>query len=224
MRPIKENMSTCCPSPPPTDGTNRFFSRWSKTYEKQFRKKGLAKEQRLLLIGVREEPVAAKSILDIGCGVGGLHLTLLKEGAARAVGVDIAQGMLDKALQFAASMGLAERVQYVLGDFAFVSDSLPEAEITTLDKVVCCYEDLDLLLETSTKKTRRVYALTHPRNNLLLEFLFKTHIAFNELFRMKFRPYWHDWQRMRSQIIARGFHLTYEDSTFAWQVLVFVRE
>jgi magnesium-protoporphyrin O-methyltransferase len=216
-------MNSCCTTPPSTDGTNKFFSRWSKTYEKQFRKKGLAKEQRLLLIGVREEPIAASKILDIGCGVGALHLTLLREGAGEAVGVDIAQGMLDKAQEFAVSMGLAEKVSYVLGDFAGMADSLQDADITTLDKVVCCYENLDLLLETSTGKTRRVYALTHPRDNLLLEFMFKTHIAFNKLFRMKFRPYWHNWQRMRDQIVARGFRLTYENSTLAWQVLVFTR-
>ncbi len=216
-------MSSCCTTPSSTEGANKFFSRWSKTYEKQFRKKGLAKEQRFLLEGVREEPIAAKNILDIGCGVGSLHLTLLKEGAGQAVGVDVAEGMIEKAKSFASKMGVADKARYIVGDFAQLSDSVPDADITMLDKVVCCYENLDLLLEKSTSRTKRVFALTHPKDNLPVELMFKIHIGFTKLFRMKFRPFWHNWQRMREEIEGRGFQLAYENSTFMWQVLVFQR-
>ncbi len=37
----------------------------------------LEKLQRYLLEGVRKEPFASKEILDMGCGVGALHMTLL---------------------------------------------------------------------------------------------------------------------------------------------------
>jgi len=216
-------MSSCCTTPSSTEGTNKFFSRWSKTYEKQFRKKGLAKEQKLLLEGIRREPVAGKNILDIGCGVGALHLTLLKEGAKQSVGVDLAEGMVEKAKQFAAAMGVAEKTRYVVGDFVEVSGTVPEADITMLDKVVCCYENLDLLLNQSAGRTQRVYALTHPRNNPLIKSFFLIHIAFTKLTRMKFRPYWHDWQQMRGRIAELGFELVHEQATFSWQVLVFRR-
>lgn len=192
-------------------------------YAKQFRKKGLAKEQKFLLEGVRQEPVTAKKILDIGCGVGSLHLTLLKEGAERAVGVDIAEGMIENAKSFATNLGLADKADYIVGDFVEVSNTVPDADITMLDKVVCCYEDLDLLLEQSTKRTHCIYALTHPKENFLVEFMFKTHIQFSKLFRMKFRPFWHNWARMRDQIATRGFQLAYENSTLFWQVLVYKR-
>ncbi|HEY4612739.1 MAG TPA: class I SAM-dependent methyltransferase, partial [Bacteroidota bacterium] len=203
--------------------TNKFFSRWSKQYAKQFRKKGLAKEQKLLLEGIHREPLAEKRLLDIGCGVGSLHLTLLKEGAGHAIGVDLAEGMLEKAKGFAADMGVAEKASYVVGDFVQVSASVPDADITMLDKVVCCYENLDLLLVQSTGKTQRVYALTHPRNNFIVKLFFKTHILFTKLVRMKFRPYWHDWVAMRSRIAGLGFELVHESATFSWQVLVFKR-
>ncbi len=216
-------MSSCCTTPPSTDGTNKFFSRWSKSYAKQFRKKGLAKEQRLLLEGVRQESVAAKNILDIGCGVGSLHLTLLKEGAEHAVGVDLAEGMIEKAKNFAAEMGILNRANYLVGDFVQISDSIPEADITMLDKVVCCYENLELLLEKSTGRTRRLFALSHPKENALVELMFKAHIAFTRLFRMKFHPFWHNWENMREQIAKSGFRLAYANSTFVWQVLVYKR-
>lgn len=216
-------MNCCCESNTATRGTNVFFSRWSKRYAKQFRKKGLEKVQRYLLEGVKREPIQAKNIIDIGCGVGSLHLTLLKEGAAHSVGIDISEGMIDQAKKFSSELGMQDKTQYVLGDFVGLADSLQEGDITLLDKVVCCYEDLDSLVKTSTAKTKTMYALSHPKENLIMKALFKMQIALGKLFRWKFRPFWHDWQRMRSQIATQGFELIYENSTIVWQVLVYKR-
>ena len=90
---------SCCTSNS-CSGTNIFFSRWSKSFAKRFRKKGLEKVQRYLLEGIRLEPVKDRHILDIGCGVGALHLTLLQEGAILATGIEAAEGMLEKAKEF----------------------------------------------------------------------------------------------------------------------------
>lgn len=216
-------MSSCCSTSIPTTGAGKFFSRWSKTYARQFRKKGLAKEQKLLLEGIRKIPLAEKRLLDIGCGVGALHLTLLQEGAAEAVGVDLAEGMIEKAKQFARDKRLAEKTTYLVGDFVQIADSLSEADVALLDKVVCCYENLDGLLEKSMSRTRSVYALTHPSERLLVQLMFKAHIAFSRLIRMQFRPFWHDWATMRAHITEHGFRLVYENSTFFWRVLVYQR-
>lgn len=214
-------MSCCSVSACP--GTNRFFTKWAKKYAKTFRKKGLEKAQRYLLEGIRRVPMRSAEILDIGCGVGALHLTLLKEGASRATGVDVAEGMLAEAKRLAEEMGVLERTSYVLDDFAKVSDNVAEADITILDKVVCCYEHLDDLVEHSLAKTRRLYGLTHPRESALVRVGFVIHIFLSKLFRGTFHPYWHDWHRLRAMISARGFKPVYENSTFFWNVLVFER-
>jgi len=216
-------MSTCCQTNPHQEGTNEFFTRFSKKYAKRFRKGKLEKVQRFLLEGVRKEPVTSKEILDIGCGVGSLHLTLLKEGAARAVGVDMAEGMLDKAKQFASQLGMAEKTEYVLGDFVERKNQLGNADITILDKVVCCYEDVKTLMETSTQKTKSIYAFSHPRRSLLMKAIFKTQIFVCSLLRTSFRPHWHDWLWVRSLVTAQGFELVYENATIAWQVAVYKR-
>lgn len=214
---------SCCSTPQPHEGTNRFFTRWSKKYAKQYKKRGLAKEQRFLLEGIKKEPIQSRTILDIGCGVGALHHVLLREGAARSIGVDIADGMVRQAEQFSREFNLQDRTEYRTGDFVRLADSIGESDVTMLDKVVCCYENLEGLLETSTKKTRHILALTHPRENLLLKVVFQTQIALAKLFRWKFRPFWHDWVVMKASIIARGFEPIYENSTIAWQVVVFRR-
>jgi 2-polyprenyl-3-methyl-5-hydroxy-6-metoxy-1,4-benzoquinol methylase len=214
---------SCCTTSQSHEGTNRFFSRWSKRYAKDYKKKGLAKEQRFLLEGIKKEPIHSRTILDIGCGVGALHHTLLREGAARSVGIDIADGMVRQAEEFAKQFNVQDRAEYRTGDFVLLSDTIGESDVTVLDKVVCCYENLEELLEISTEKTRCIFALTHPKENLLMRVAFKTQIALAKLFRWKFHPYWHDWVVMKAAIIARGFEPVYENSTIAWQVLVFRR-
>lgn len=216
-------MAACCAQDPSTEGTNYFFNRWSKKYAKQFRKGKLEKEQRLLLEGVRKSAVVSQEILDIGCGVGALHLTLLKEGAAKSTGVDIADGMLERAKEFAEQLGLTEKTSYINGDFVRVSDSLADADITMLDKVVCCYEDVETLVRKSSAKTRKVYALTHPRESLFVASTFKIQIFFSKLFRAKFHPFWHNWADVRRIITDSGFVPLYENSTFTWSVVVYRR-
>jgi hypothetical protein len=95
--------------------------------------------------------------------------------------------------------------------------------VTLLDKLVCCYEDVDALVRVSTAKTKNLYALSHPRQNLLTEFAFKSHIALARLFKWKFHPFWHDWEKLRENIQHFGFELIYSNATPMWQVLVFRR-
>jgi len=148
---------------------------------------------------------------------------LLNEGASSATGVDRSAGMLEQARTFAGERGLAGRTSYHLGDFVDLDPDLPAADITVLDKVVCCYEHLDDLITRSTEKTKELYTLSHPRNNALVKFFFQTQIFFLKLFRADFHPFWHDWRQMRNNIRARGFRPVYERATFLWDVAVFQR-
>ncbi len=202
---------------------NKFFSKIAKHYARRFRRSGLGKEQRLLLEGIRRDSVQGKRVLDIGCGVGALHLSLLKEGAAHATGVDAAEGMVKKAQLLSEEFGVAEKTNYINGDFVEYAEQLHDAEITMLDKVVCCYEDVETLVKKSTEKTAAVYALTHPKESLFVKTLFKSHIALAALFRWKFHPFWHDWQKMREMIVGEGFTCVYDNSTMSWRVLVYKR-
>jgi 2-polyprenyl-3-methyl-5-hydroxy-6-metoxy-1,4-benzoquinol methylase len=216
-------MDSCCRAGADCSGTSAFFSRWSGSYAKRFRKGKLDRIQKYLVEGIKREPLRGCSVLDIGCGVGPVHLTLLKEGAGRSLGVDLSDAMLKQAKQFAHTSGLAEHIEYLVGDFVQLSSSIPESDITVLDKVVCCYEDLDELILKSTGKTKATFALTHPKENLLTKGLFKGHEALAKLLRWDFHPFWHDWAGMKARILSQGFTLRYEHSTLTWHALVFQR-
>ena len=55
-------------------------------------------------------------VLDIGAGVGAVHLALLEAGASRAVDVDASRDDLAAAREEAARRGLDDRVEYQYGD------------------------------------------------------------------------------------------------------------
>ena len=173
--------------------------------------------------GVRKEPFASKEILDIGCGVGALHITLLREGADAATGIDISEGMLQQAKKLAEENHLEDKTRYILGDFVRESEMIKEADITFLDKVVCCYDDYRTLIERSTAKTKTIYALSHPKNSLLMELIFKLQIFILKFSHGSFHPFWHDWDEVHRIILGQGFQLMYSNSTIAWQVLVYRR-
>ncbi|NUO82846.1 class I SAM-dependent methyltransferase [candidate division KSB1 bacterium] len=210
----------CCA----VSGTNSFFNSQARHYEKYFRKKGLRKEQKYLAEGIQQRGIAQADLLEIGCGVGGLHLRLLQKGAGRATGFDISERMLASARQLSTEMGLAAQTQYWQGDFVALHDNAPAAEITILDKVLCCYADVRELIARSTAKTRRIYAVSYPRDNVFVRNAFRAAILFFKLFRVSFHPFYHSPAEIMKRIMAEGFEQTYERHTGIWIVQVFQRK
>ena len=211
---------TCCA----TNGTGKFFSKYALQYEKYFRKKGLRPEQKHLAEGIRAQGVSNADLLEIGCGAGGLHLSLLQEGASKAMGFDISERMIASAQKLAAEMGMQERTHYQQGDFVSLHETVPSAEIAILDKVLCCYENVRELIAASTAKARRVYAVSYPRENAWVRRFFQAGIFFCKLLRSSFRPYYHSPQEIMRLIAAAGFEMAYERRTFIWAVQVFQRK
>jgi 2-polyprenyl-3-methyl-5-hydroxy-6-metoxy-1,4-benzoquinol methylase len=62
-------------------------------------------------------PIEGCSAIDIGCGSGHYSVALARAGAARVLGLDFAEGMLNIAHASAASGGVADRCSFALGDF-----------------------------------------------------------------------------------------------------------
>ncbi len=205
-------------------GTNDFFNGQAKRYLKDFKKKGLGKEQRFLIEGISSKSFSGKSVLEIGCGVGGLHLTILQQGASSAVGIDISEGMILGARKLSRELGLEDKTKYLVGDIIEMNDSINDADIVVLDKVVCCYEDVFRLLSVSGNRTKQTYAFTYPNPNLLVQVSFRGLIALGVLFKWKFRPYWHDWKLIIKMLETQGFKQTYTNSTIMWNICVLERQ
>jgi len=69
-----------------------------------------------LIDALLAEGIESATLLDIGAGVGIVHLELLVAGAASALDVDASSAYLAAARAQAERLGLADRVQYRFGD------------------------------------------------------------------------------------------------------------
>ncbi len=202
----------------------RFFSRFARSSRRRYQRRGLERSQKQLIEGLMQAGIANASILEIGSGVGYLHQLLLEQGAARATGVDLSEAMLVQARELAGERGLSERVEYRQGDFTELATALPQADVTILDKVVCCYPDAENLVHLSLGKTRRVYALTLPRDHFMNHLGVVMLAFFLWLVRSPFRNYVHDPDAIRAWIEAPGFRPIYENRTLLWLTQVYVRD
>ncbi|MGD2083500.1 MAG: class I SAM-dependent methyltransferase [Chromatiales bacterium] len=213
-------MSCCCPH---DRSAGRIFSLLARRYRRRFERRGFEPSQAHLLEGLHRAGFRHADILEIGSGVGHLHQTLLERGAGSAVGIDLAPRMIREAEDWAAERGLGGRARYLVGDFVLRAGEIEPAEVTILDKVVCCYPDADALLGASLARTRRVYALTYPRGVWPVRLAAALGAWVMRLLGSDFRPYVHEPAHVRGVIEEAGFRMRYQARTWVWLVQVFVR-
>ncbi len=213
-------MPCCCPH---SNSAGKVFSLFARRYRKRFQRRGFEASQEQLMTGLRQAGYVDATVLEIGSGVGHFHQTMLERGASRAVGIDLAPRMIEEARGWARERGLADRVEYVQGDFMELDQQLPPAQVTVLDKVVCCYPDADGLVHRSLAKTGRVYGLTYPRDRWYVRFGVAVGALLLRLVGSDFRPYVHDPLRIERWIEEAGFRKQYQRHTVIWLTQVYTR-
>lgn len=213
-------MSCCCPH---SKSGGRLFSFFARSYRKRFTKKGFEPSQLQLIEGLEQVGYQDVTLLEVGSGVGYLHQTLLEQGAKSAIGIDLAPDMLKEAEDWAVEKNLIDRTQYIQGDFIELLDQVEPAEVTILDKVVCCYPHAELLINHSTTKTNRVYALTYPRDRWFTKVAIEIMAIFLKLSGSDFRAFVHNPDDIEHWITSAGFKKTFQKQTFIWVSQVYTK-
>jgi len=172
---------------------------------------------------VRAEGVEGASLLDVGAGVGAVHLTLLATGAASAVDVDASREYLATARAEAERRGLSERVEYHYGDIVELAPVLPPADIVTMDSVICCYPYLAPLLEGAVRTRPRIVGITYPRDTWWMRLYMR---SFNVIEGLRRRPglyYIHRHADLNRLMAAAGYRNVHEGGIKPWRVVLFRR-
>src|SRR5436190_21023723 len=141
---------------------NTFGEEEAKANLKDYRRRGPAKQTRLILEAVRSLGLKDASLLDVGGGIGTIHHELLKDIVREATHVDASSAYLKVATSEAKRLGHSEQVKFIHADFTEVAADLPQVDVVTLDRVVCCYPDFRRLLKSAAAKSRTAIALTYP--------------------------------------------------------------
>lgn len=213
-------MSCCCPH---SKSGGRLFSFFARSYRRRFTKKGFEPSQLQLMEGLEQAGYKDATLLEVGSGVGYLHQTLLEQGAKSAIGIDLAPDMLKEAEDWAKEKNLAERTQYIQGDFIELLDHIEPADVTILDKVVCCYPHAELLVNHSIAKTKHVYALTYPRSRWFIKVAIEIMAFFLKLSGSDFRAFVHNPDSIETWITQAGFKKVYQQQTFIWLSQIYTK-
>jgi predicted TPR repeat methyltransferase len=203
---------------------NTFGEDEAKSNLKDYRRRGPAKQTKLILDAVRSLGLKNAALLDIGGGIGTIHHELLKDIASEATHVDASSAYLKVATEEAKRLGHGEQVKFIHADFTDVAANLNQADIVTLDRVVCCYPDFRSLLKAAATHSRRAIALTYPREIWYLRIGLKVANFFQRLRNDPFRIFLHPVAEMEALFKTEGFVKTSIHRLFVWEMALYQRK
>ena len=151
----------CCD---PTVYDDQFDIRKAERKLREHRTHGPTGWTARLITELAKGGVDGLTVLDIGAGVGAVHQALLTAGAATATDIDASGPYLDVARREAERLGLADRVTFLKGDAVRLAATLPPADLVALDRVVCCYPDMERLVRVASDRTARRLGMVLPRD------------------------------------------------------------
>jgi magnesium-protoporphyrin O-methyltransferase len=148
---------------------------------------------------------------------------LLDAGAGHVVLVDAAPAYLEVARNDLRAADALDRVDIVAGDFVRQADVIEPADIVTLDRVVCCYPDVESLVSLSADRARNLLGLVLPRNSWLVRLVLWAENVRFRLQRSPYRAYGHSNRVVDGLLGDLGWRPIRERRTLMWRVVLYGR-
>ena len=225
-----EPRAAAAPIPEPACGPgcactvgNEFGEASASRDLRSYRKSGPARTTRWLLEGLRGDGVEGLTVLDIGAGIGAVYLELLKDGAASALDVDGSPAYVTVAREEAARQDLVDRARYVVGDFVNIAPTIAPVDIVALDRVVCCYPNMQALVRQSVSRARLRYGLVYPRDTWWIRAGGAVLNGMARLARQRVRAHVHRTAAVDAIVRGAGFVPRLQRHDLFWQVAVYER-
>jgi SAM-dependent methyltransferase len=205
------------------------FDDWAVADAKRVRKGQTAPVVSAMLDALAAVGLTDRTLLDVGCGSGGLALGALARGATSVRGVDLGAGAIEAARNLAAARGIEGRATFEVGDGSRVQ--LEPADVVTLSRVVCCYADPRGLLENALPAARSVLAFSAPVDRGVAGLVNRVIVrGSNVWYALRpstfrgFRVFVHDLDAIDERLRAGGFtERIRRRRRFVWELAVYER-
>ena len=210
--------SQCC-------GIETQFNRKLAAQElRKYRKGGPRKTTQMMVDALEAEGVTGQRVLDIGGGIGAVQHALLKAGVEHVTGVDASTAYLEAAAEEVERQGYTDRVAHRYGDFVEQAATVKPVDVVTLDRVICCYPDMQALVGLSAERAGRLYGVVYPRRTWWTRVGFKLINMIQRLRKSSFHVFLHAPEAVDALIRSQGLTQRFYGTTFLWQVVVYGRE
>ena len=202
---------------------NMFDKKAAKRQLKRYLKKGPSKTTSMLLDAIHKKGVQGLNFLDIGGGIGAIQYDLIKAGASNGTSIEASSSYISVVKEQRLQDGLSERVNFKHGDFTAMASDVESADIVTLDKVICCYDDMSELVRLSSKLARKIYAVIYPRDEWWTKLALPIMNFYPRIKGSSFRTFIHPTKKVEKIIFGNGLKRNYYATTLFWQVAIFTR-
>ena len=173
---------------------------------------------------LRDAPLRRPSVLEPGCGTGGLSVALLEMGAARVAGIDLSPSSVEVARRRAAAAGHSEDASFEVGNAA--EAAADPHDWVLLDRIICCYGDVERLVGRAIDLAGERIALSVPESRgwrgLVNRPLWLAEYIWDRWFG-GCRGYVHDLKRIERRLAAAGFVPTASDRVGLWHIGIYDR-
>lgn len=219
----QEIATGCCP--PPTDA--RIARRFDKkvgdwTDAEAFPE--LVDVSAHLLDLLRDATLRRPSVLELGSGTGALSVALLEMGASRVTGVDLSPASVEVATRRATDAGYAEQATFEVGNAA--NAPLEPHDWVILDRVICCFGDVERLLGRAMGLAGERIAITLPESRgwrgLVNRPLWAAENVW-DLLSGGCRGYVHDLRRIERRLATAGFRGGPSGRVGLWHIGIYDR-
>lgn len=178
-----------------------------------------------ILLGLLDEAgTSGRTVLDAGCGQGGLALALSQRGVTGVTGVDLSPESVAAAKRAAEQAGVSAR--FLVGNAA--TDTIEPHDVVVLNKVVCCYFDVDALLANTLPAARSLVAVSLPHSRglrgILARLLLGAENAWRRLRGDPFRAFIHDEAVTMGTLARNGLSLTAQRDHWMWRIATLERQ
>ena len=171
---------------------------------------------------LRDAATLHPTVLELGCGSGGLGVALLEVGASRYDGIDLSPESLATARKRAEAAGVMDRASFTLGDGARVE--VATHDWVVLDRVICCYPDVDALLGNALPAATRRFAFTVPTSRglrgVLNRFWWGLERGWTRFQKGTCPGYVHSLDKIEGRLAEAGFRLLRKHGGLMWYTAV----
>lgn len=205
-------------------GEEKFNRKVADRDLQRYRRHGADATTQLILAELQRSSLEGQRLLDVGGGIGVIGRELACTGVAGATLVEASPAYLEVARREVESQYGSRPTQFILGDFAIIAGDVPDADVVTLDRVVCCYPDALVLLRQAAARTRRVLAFTYPRNRWYVQIVVALKNISFRLTGKSFRTFVHPPHDMDATLEAAGLVREAQRKTLVWALAVYRRQ
>ncbi|MHA2296776.1 MAG: methyltransferase domain-containing protein [Candidatus Hodarchaeales archaeon] len=187
----------------------------------KYQRKGPSKTTSILIDSLKTEGIEGMTLLDIGGGVGTIQHELLKDGITNVINVEASSAYIEATKEEAERQGHADKISYHQGDFIDTASDISMTDVVTLDRVICCYHDMEKLVGSSIVLAKKFYGLVYPRDKWWVKI---GHAVMNTFLRLKssdFRIYIHSQKDVHAVLQSNDFEQSFYWKNWYWQIEVF---